>query len=322
MGATGAMTSNRHLDQRLKVQHFRAVDAIATHGALLKAATALSVTQPALSKSMRDVEDILGVKLFDRNPRGVAPTAAGVAFIETARRLLAELRRLDETLDLFCDPSRGGIALGVLPVTASGVLPGVLARMKALEPDIRIRMEEGRTEDLLPLLAAGEIDLIVGRLYEPALPDAFEREALWTEPMSILARADHPIFENATIGVEDIGRYDLLLPTVTQRVGQEIEQLLHRLGLAPKASYRSSSAGFIREMLYVGEFLAIMPKLMMVGDVLRGSLRIAPLPVASPERPAGLIRRGDRPLPPAGRIFVEVLRAYVDDLAQRGLART
>jgi LysR family pca operon transcriptional activator len=313
------MTSNRHLDQRLKVQHFRAVDAIATHGSLLKAATALSLTQPALSKSMRDVEDILKVKLFDRNPRGVAPTAAGLAFIESARRLLAELRRLDETLDVFSNPSQGAIAVGVLPAAASGVLPGVLARIKAVEPDIRIRMEEGRTEDLLPLLAAGEIDLIVGRLYEPTLPDAFEREALWTEPMSILARVNHPIFQNATVTAEHLRLYDLVLPTVTQRMGQEIEQLLRRLELAPRTSYRSSSAGFIREMLHDGDFLSIMPGLMMVGDVLRGSLCLAPLPIASPERPAGLIRRKDMPLTPAGRVFVEVLRAYAQDLARKGI---
>jgi len=314
------MTPHRHLDQRLKVQHFRAVDAIAAHGSLLKAATALSLSQPALSKTVRDVEDILGVMLFERNPRGVAPTAAGVAFIESARRLLAELRRLDETLDVVSSSSRGGVALGVLPVAASGVLPGALARMRKAQPDIQIRMEEGRTEELLPLLAAGDIDLIVGRLYEPAMPDAFEREALWTEPMSILARADHPIFEAATVAIEQLRRYDLVLPTMTQRMGQEIEQLLRRLGLAPRTSYRSSSAGFIREMLYGGDFIAIMPRLMMVGDILRGSLRLAPLPIASPERPAGLIRRADAPLSPAGRAFVDILRAYVEDLTRQGVA--
>jgi LysR family transcriptional regulator, pca operon transcriptional activator len=313
------MTTNRHLDQRLKVQHFRAVDAIAAHGSLLKAATALSLTQPALSKSVRDVEDILGVKLFERNARGVSPTAPGLAFIESARRLLAELRRLDETLDVLSSPGKGGIAIGVLPTAASGVLPGVLARIRTVEPEIRIRMEEGRTEDLLPLLAAAEIDLIVGRLYEPALPDAFEREALWTEPMSIVARVDHPIFRHANATIEHIGRYDLVLPTVTQRMGQEIEQLLHRLGIVPRTSYRSSSAGFIREMLHGGDFLSIMPRLMLVGDVLRGSLRLAPLPVASPERPAGLIRRADAPLTPSGGVFVEILRTYVADIARRGV---
>jgi len=175
-------------------------------------------------------------------------------------------------------------------------------------------VEQGRTEELLPLLASGEIDLIVGRLYEPVLPDAFEREALWTEPMSILARTDHPIFANATVEVEHLRGYDLVLPTVTQRMGQEIERLLQRLGLAPARSYRSSSAGFIREMLFGGDFLSIMPRLMMVGDILRGTLRLAPLPIPSPERPAGLIRRADLPLSASSRIFVEVLRAYVSEL--------
>jgi len=310
------MTSYRHLDQRLKVQHFRCVEAIAARGSLLKAAAALSLTQPALSKSLREVEDILQIRLFDRHARGVKPTAAGEAFIDSARRMLAELKRLDETLDVFTSSSRGALALGVLPVAASGVLPGVLTRMRTVAPDLRIRVEQGRTEELLPLLASGEIDLIVGRLYEPALPDGFEREALWTEPMSILARADHPIFAHATVEVEHLRGYDLVLPTVTQRMGQEIERLLQRLGLAPATSYRSSSAGFIREMLFGGDFLSIMPRLMMVGDLLRGTLRLAPLPIPSPERPAGLIRRADLPLSPAARVFVEVLREYVGELAQ------
>jgi LysR family pca operon transcriptional activator len=315
-----AMTSNRHLDQRLKVQHFRCVDAIALHGALLKAAVALNLSQPALSKSLHEVETIVGAKLFDRHPRGVKPTRIGATFVESARRMLGELRRLDETLDAFSSPSRGTLALGVLPVAASGLLPGVLARMRASESEMRIRLEEGRTEELLPLLASGEIDLIVGRLYEPSVPDAFEREALWSEPMSILARAQHPIFACATIDVEQLRRYDLLLPTVTQRVGQEIERLLQQLGLAPPTSYRSSSASFIREMLYVGDFLSIMPRMMLVGDLLRGSLRFAPLPIPAAERPAGLIRRRGQPLPPAARVFVEVLRGYVRELAVHGLA--
>jgi LysR family pca operon transcriptional activator len=314
------MTPNRHLEQRLKLHHFRAVDAIEAQGSLLKAAAALSVTQPALSKSLREAEDVLQVKLFDRHPRGVKPTAAGSAVVEVARRVLAQLRRLDETLDTFSSPSRGTLALGVLPVAAAGVLPGVLTRLKALEPAIRIRLEQGRTEDLLPLLAAGEIDLIVGRLYEPAVPDGFEREPLWAEPISALARVGHPIFLAPKIDVEDLARYDLVLPTVTQRVGQEIDRLLERLGLSATTAHRSSSYGFIREMLHGGDYLSIMPRLMMVGDLLRGTLRLVPLPIPSPERPAGLIRPRDRGSPPAARVFIEVLRGYVSELAERGLA--
>lgn len=95
------------------------------------------------------------------------------------------------------------------------MLPGALARLKATHPDIPIRLQQGRTEELLPLLASGELDLVVGRLYAPALPDQFLREPLWTEPISILARAEHPIFAGPAT-IDALRRYELVLPTVSQ----------------------------------------------------------------------------------------------------------
>ena len=312
------MSARRHLDQRLKLQHLRCVEAIAAQGSLLKASAALGLTQPALSKSLREAEAIVGKALFERHARGVRLTDAGRAFRESARRIVAEIRRLDDTLDGL--GGRGALALGVLPVAASGVLPGALTRLKAAEPALRVRLEQGRTEELLPLLAAGELDLVVGRLYEPAAPDAFAREKMWTEPMSILARAGHPLFAAREVDAEALRPFDFVLPTITQRVGQEIERILADLGLEASTAFRSSSYGFIREMLLGGDCVAIMPKLMMVGDLLRGALKLAPLPIEAPERPAGLIRRRAAPLSPAAELFVETLRSYVGELAARGLA--
>jgi LysR family transcriptional regulator, pca operon transcriptional activator len=315
------MAARRYLDQRLRLHLLRAVDAIERHRSLLRASAALGVSQPALTKSLHELEDILQLRLFDRHPRGVYATEAGTVFVRSARRILAELRRLDEDLDLLSSPDGGALALGALPVTASGVLPGALTRLKAAHPAIRVRLQQGRTEELLPLLASGELDLIVGRLYEPAMPDGFVREALWSEPISVLARAEHPIFSLGTVTIEKLGRYDLVLPTVTQRVGQEIEHLLSLLGIDPAASLRSSSHGFIREMLHGTDMLSVMPRLMMVGDLLRGTLRVVPLPIPAPDRPAGLILpRDGRVLPSAGLAFAECLRAYVAEIAERGIA--
>ena len=87
------------------------------------------------------------------------PTAAGAVFVRSARRVLAELRRLDDELDELAGPGGGTVALGA----AAGVLPGALARLKVTQPDVRVRLRQGRTEELLPLLAAGELDLVVPR---------------------------------------------------------------------------------------------------------------------------------------------------------------
>lgn len=312
------MAARRYLDRRLRLHLLRAVDAIERHRSLLKTSVALGVGQPALTKSLHELEDMLQLRLFDRHPRGVRPTEAGIVLVRSARRVLAELRRLDEDLDLLSDPGVV-VALGALPVAEAGVLLGVPTRLKAAHPAVRMRLQQGRTEELLPLLASGELDLVVGRLYDPAVPDGFEREVLWTEPISILARAAHPIF-SGTVTPEALGHYDLVLPTVTQRVGQEIEHLLSLLGLAPATSLRSSSYGFIREMLHGSDLISVMPRLMMVGDLMRGTLRVMPLPIPAPDRPAGLILPRGRPLPPAGRAFVDCLRAYVAEIAGRGIA--
>ncbi|WP_458094559.1 LysR family transcriptional regulator [Roseomonas sp. WA12] len=314
------MTVRRYLPQRLKLHHLRAVEAIVAQRSLLKAAVVIGVSQPALTRTLRELEDILQHRLFDRLARGVRPTEAGLLLAQSARRILAELGRLDEALDGLADPAGGTVAIGTLPVAATGVLPGALTRLKIEHPGIAVRLEQGRTEELLPKLAAGEIDLIVGRLYEPAIPDGFAREPLWEEPISILARADHPVFAKGVATLDQLRRHDLILPTVSQRVGQEIETLLELLALSPTNSLRSSSYGFIREMLHGTDLISVMPRLMMAGDLLRGTLRVVPLPVPAPPRPAGLILPRDRPLPPAGHAFLACLRAHVAEIGQRGLA--
>ena len=92
----------------------------------------------------------------------------------------------------------------------------------------------------LPLLAARELDLVVGRLYAPAMPDGFAREAMWEEPISVLARAGHPLLKaRGPVTAAMLSRYELVLPTVSQRVGQEIDQLRALLGLPGDVALRT-----------------------------------------------------------------------------------
>jgi len=309
--------SIRHLDQRCQLHLLRAVDAIEAQRSLIRASAATGVSQPSLTKSLHRIEEILQARLFERHARGMRPNEAGAAVARTARRVLAELRRLDTELEELASTSTGVLSLGALPTAAMGVLPGVMSRLARSHPGIKIRLEQGLTEELLPPLAAGEIELVVGRLYELAVPDGFVREPLWSEPISVLARAGHPLLRSSGFDIEELRSYDLLLPSVTQRVAQETQRMLVLLNLNTETSLRSSSFGFIREMIHDTDSLAVMPRLMMVGDLLRGTLQVVPLPIAAPSRPAGLITSASRELGPAARTFVECLRAYVTEIESR-----
>ncbi len=310
--------TRRFLDQKLKLGLLRVADALDTHGSLLKAGAALGLSQPALSRSLRELEEIVGTRLFARHARGVRPTEAGIVVIRLARRMLAELRRVEEELDAVGEAEGGAIAVGVLPVAAVGMLPGALIRLRESHPRLRVRLQQGRTEELLPLLAARELDLVVGRLYTPAVPDGFLREALWEEPISVLARAEHPLLAAPRVTAAMIARYELVLPTVSQRVGLEIDEVLALLGLPRDVALRSSSYGFIREMLLASDCISIMPRSMMVGDLLRGALKVVPLPVPAPPRPAGIIRAAE-PAPAAATLaFIRALQRHAADVAAHG----
>ena len=311
--------ARRFLDQRLKLPLLRVADALDTHGSLLKASAALGVGQPALTRSLRELEEITGAALFDRHPRGVRPTTAGVAVIRVARRVLGELRRMEAELDALGAAGGGSIAVGVLPVAAVGILPGTLIAVRAAKPGLRVHLRQGRTEDLLPLLASRELDLVVGRLYAPAVPDGFQRVPMWEEPIAALARAGHPLLRRrGAVTAAALSEHDMVLPTVSQRVGQEIEHLLALLGLPQDVPLRSSSYGLIREMLLASDAVSIMPRSMMMGDLLRGALRVLPLPVPAPPRPAGIILPADPPPAPAVSAFIQALRAHLADIDARG----
>ena len=306
---------NRHLDQRLKLRHLRIIEAIDDHSSLLKASVALGIAQPALTRSLQEIEDILGVRLYDRHAKGLRETPFGEVLTATARRILAELKQLDNKLDQLARDTSLLVTVGVLPVAAVGVMPGVIARLNDEHDDLQIRLVQGLSEQLIPELNAGNIDLIVGRLYPSLTPDALIRETLYHEPMSLIAHPDHPIFSAPGPTQARIAKTKLVLPTVTTKIGQEIDQLLTDMGIDLDAPIRSSSVGFIREMIQAREFATIMPSLMLAGDLLRGYIRVAPLPIAAAPRPAGIVYRGDKTLPSAALALIDALRSYVEDLA-------
>jgi LysR family pca operon transcriptional activator len=301
----------RALDRRLKIRHLRVIETIAAQGSVVRAAKVLGLTQPAVTQALRETETMMGAPLFQRHAKGVTPTTVGERVIETARSIVFELHRLEQELDETIDGNAGTVSIGALPAAAAGLLPGVIARMREAHPKIAVGVVQGRTEEMLAALALGEVDMVVGRLYEPAKPDRCHRTVLYEEPIVAVARNSHPLFRKREITAPMLAAYPLALPTATQRVHRDIERFLQSLDLPQDNALRSSSLPLIREMLLSTDTIAVMPRLMMAGDLLRKAVReisgLAP-PVM---RHGGLILRPDRKFSRPARLFVDTLTAYL-----------
>ncbi|MEO6886539.1 MAG: LysR family transcriptional regulator, partial [Jatrophihabitantaceae bacterium] len=147
----------RLLDGRLKLRHLVLVDALTEHGTLVAAATQLRVTQPVLTRALQEVEQILGVPLYDRGPRGVRPTIYGTAFTEHARSVLAQLTQAGRHVAELADAGLGTVTVGTHLAGSNLLLPRAIARMKRERPHVTVIIHEATPEALLTDLEAGRV---------------------------------------------------------------------------------------------------------------------------------------------------------------------
>ena len=204
------------------------------------------------------------------------------------------------------------LVIGVLPSAATGLMPQVLNRFKMAHQQTVVELIEGRMQEQLTLLAAGKIDLVVGQLYETPSPDSFFRDALFDEPLAILANEAAP-------SAASISAYPFILPTLAQRIGQDVEIALRDGQLRPSEPImRASSMSMIREVVLSSDSLTLLSGLTMVGDLVRGLVRIVPFPLLKAARPGGLVYRAATPGVDA---FRRVLLDYVEDAVALGHLR-
>ncbi|MDT3440084.1 LysR substrate-binding domain-containing protein [Pseudofrankia sp. BMG5.37] len=180
------------LDGRLKIRHLVLVDAIASAGSVVRAAERLHVTQPVATRALHEVESILGVRLYDRGPRGLAPTAFGEAFVDHARAVLAQLRSASDHLAELAGADAGTVAVGTYLAGSNLLLPLAIGRLKSERPKVTVIVREANPEALTAELLAGTLDLVVGRLTVLDDAERLRQETLYREPIRLVARTGHP----------------------------------------------------------------------------------------------------------------------------------
>lgn len=303
----------RYLSQRMKLRLLRSVATVATQGSLLKASQVLGLSQPALTKNLREIEDIVGVRLFDRHARGVHPNAYGTLLADAAQKILNILSDLDEGFDRIDCHVGGTVLVGALPTAASGVIPGVIRQLRASDPDIVIRVVEDRATELCAALAIGDIDVVIGRLYStPEQSTQFEYVTLYDEPMSFIVGSQHPLAGKEQVDIQDLAAYEMSLPAVSLRVRADTQAYLSTYGVECQDEFATTSMLLQREMLFTSNIIAVMPWLILRGDIERGTLATLKLnsDKTPPSRPAGILFRRDRSLSAATNRFISVFSEY------------
>jgi DNA-binding transcriptional LysR family regulator len=294
----------------MDVDRLRAFVAVARARRFIRAAAALGVSQPNLSRRVQQLEQDLGAKLVVRTPRGVVLTSAGERFLPHAERALASVDAGRNAIDELSDDPRGAVALGTQQTISAYVLPPVLARFHAQYPNIYLRLREAPTELVEERLAAGEFDLGVMNLPVRHLELAVQK--LWQEDYVLVVPPGHRLASlGRAVALSEAAGEPLVIiagiPTTNALLAACEER-----GVQPRIVAEADNLEAVRRMVERGMGVYLLPRTMAQAaderrlrsvDIARGGVR----------RHVALVHRGDTYLTAAAR----ALRALIVEMLGR-----
>ncbi|HUB49634.1 MAG TPA: LysR family transcriptional regulator [Acetobacteraceae bacterium] len=291
----------------------RAVDymlAVAEHGSLRAAAQAVGVTQPALTKAIRRIEDEAGAPLFHRTARGVHPTVYGEAMLRHARNLRVSLRSATVEIAALKAGTAGVVRIGAGPSWERAILPEAIAAFRAHRPDVRI-LVLGGTDDFLKLrLRDGLLDLVLAATPDaPALDPDLEWQPLMTDEYCVIAARSHPLRRRHGIALEDLLPYPWILPGAHSLMVERLRIIFRAHALpAPEPAVETDVVALRHQLLAVGPYLSFSAAGFLLELAHRTIVRLD-VPDAVWRRSAGIItRRGMEPNPAAAALIAMLLR--------------
>ncbi|MEO8418958.1 MAG: transcriptional regulator CynR [Methylophilaceae bacterium] len=269
------------------LRHLRYLLAVADNGGFTRAAEVLHVSQPTLSQQIRQLEDTLGVSLFDRTSRTVKPTDAGMAYIECARRVLVELAAGKRALHDVKDLSRGTLRLAMTP-TFMAYLVGPLVRdYIALFPNIHLEIFELSMDDIETGLTDDSLDIAIA--FDQVRNADIESIPAFVETLGLMVGRDHPLYDcQVALTAEQIAQLEFALLTPDFATRTYIDEYFAKAQITPKVVIEVNSVNTLLEVIRHTAVTTILPEPIATQE---RALRKLPLLDKAPQRAATLLRR-------------------------------
>lgn len=288
----------------------RALVAVATSGSEAKAAKALGVSQPAVHRSLRSLEQLSGLTLFQTSPRGTRLTEPGEALLRRAKLAFAEARAIEGEIAAWRGTLRGRIVVGVLPLSVGMVVPQAVNDVLLRHPDVEISIVDGTYESLTRQLRSADIDVIVGALRPtPGLRD-ITQQTLLQDDLAVIARAGHPALSRRGLKLKDLLAHEWIVPLADTPASVALHRVFSAAGLPPPSSQlQASSPAMTRALVLQTDRLALASWGQAKQDEAVESIRIVPVDLPGTTRAIGVTLRGEGEPSPDLSELLDALRA-------------
>jgi DNA-binding transcriptional LysR family regulator len=294
----------------VSMRQLRAFLAVAGHRHFRRAAEALHLTQPAVSRLIADLEAELDVKLFDRSTREVVPTEAGRYLEQALARVLDELDGVLGHARAQADPLRGRVRIAAVPTLSAGLVPLGIARCTAGHPSLEIILRDQNQAQVLDAVRGGEVDF--GLTVEPATREEFDAETILRDPFRLVCRDDHPFAARKAVPWKALEGQPLVLLDHASGSRRLIDAALAKQGVPAHVAIEVGHPHTAFRMVEAGLGVSVTPALSL--DALRPGLVVLRL---TPEirREVTLLRRRARSLSPPAQTVWDTFRDIALTLA-------
>jgi LysR family pca operon transcriptional activator len=302
------------MDRRIKFRHLNAFSAIARSGSLKRAAEQLNLTQPAISKALKELEEIIGVVLLERSRAGVKLTAEGDIFLQFAEQSTSALRHGLRSVRAT-GLSVGKLRVGALPSVASHLLPQAVTDFGTKSPDTLIELHEGPHQDLTTRLRSGGLDLVVGRLGRPETMTGLEFLQLYTEHVVIVAQPNSPAVSVRQF--QELEGFRVLYPPQDSAIRSLVARLLISQGVPLfRNRIESASSAFGRAVTLADpRTVWVISYGVVANDLAEGRLVALDLDTSATAGAVGVMSRANEVRSVAARAFISVLLRVAPDAA-------
>ena len=295
--------------QRVSIRQLRLVATIDEVGSMVRAGEAIGMTQPAVTKAVRDLEGDLGVALFNRGNRGVTPTIYGEALVRHAQRVLAQLEHAAEEIEDLAHGAGGRVTVGTFLAASAWLLPEAIARLRRERPRVAVDVVEGTNDRLQPMLLRGDLDMVVGRLSEFRHRAGVHQEPLYSEEVVILARPGHGLARHPRLRLAHLQKADWILPPPETTLRRQLETAFFDAGLdPPHCAVQSVSFLTNRRLLHASDLVGAWPRGVAADDLEQGRLVSLPVRLNGILWPVGVATRKLIRLSPAAAALLSMLR--------------
>jgi DNA-binding transcriptional LysR family regulator len=306
------------ISHRLKLRDLRLLLALNDWGSMAKAANHLNLTQSAVSKAITELEHTFGVRLFDRTPKGIEPTAYGHALLKGSVGVFDELRQSVNEIEHLADPAVGELRIGCTPPMSWGILPIVIDRLVQQHPRLAFHVSEADPNTLrYHDLRERRIDLAIGRIFGPIPDDDIDTDILYDEKALVVAGKNSRWAKRRKITLADLVHETWCASTPGSIAWSLLADAFKEKGLpVPHVSAVSFSMPLFNALLATGNFLCVLPNSLLQFSPHLISVKVLPIELPARPGPVGIITLKNRTLSPVARLFIEHAREVAKPLAK------